>query len=740
LAKKRNRHADEIDLTLFQYVQAGDREKAAVPGCGGCHPGGGAFELDRDGLRYDRRLAAEPALAASLDGDYHQSRWDKTGVVEADCFICHLEGYDFAERNRQLKGWNYKWATLAASGIGQVSGYVRDEQVPQITYNQRLFNADGKIALRLEYPPPSKNCVFCHGMSDVKKRGFSWQDPLNHDVHEMQGLACAHCHPGDLEHNFAKGDERVSTVRDDLDGTIRTCRECHLEGYMGAPRPRHSSIRPNHLDRLDCEFCHIPSLGRAGGSGFDVTTGAIVNFATPGADKIGAPFEWQPRFLRGEDGRLEPVNPLLAILYTNKNADGIHYPLFGREIKKAYTRIKDSLPHRPADQPVLQTREEIRTMLLALKQTLAGNARFQAIAPHYHCGGRVYSLTAADAIQVEEDHTWVGHMEAFNINHNVAPATLALGAGGCRDCHSSKAHVFKGPVVTNLAGEDGQPEFTRRGRLFGCTPLAFALNSFHQNYLTPYVSMALFLIVFFLMLHYTGQGPKMIDRGASGEMITRFRLAERWTHLFRMLSFLLLWFTGAIFFYNAVGLSNVFFSSPGQAVVYHWVAGLVFLAATLVSLGLWYRDARWAPYDSQWLRQRGGYLGKHEAEVPAGRLNAGQKIFFWLSFWVSVVMGISGVLLIFKNSLSLSTTCLTSTVHGFVAILFVAIVVAHMYLGTVANPGTFRAIIDGKVSREWARQHHSEWYKGVIPAAASAPDEPPDPGSLPAAGGEPNSG
>ena len=46
---------------------------------------------------------------------------------------------------------------------------------------------------------------------------------------------------------------------------------------MGAPRPRHLSIRPNHLDKLSCEVCHIPALHRAAGEGFDVTTGAMVN-------------------------------------------------------------------------------------------------------------------------------------------------------------------------------------------------------------------------------------------------------------------------------------------------------------------------------------------------------------------------------------------------------------------------------------------------------------------------------
>jgi formate dehydrogenase subunit gamma len=52
-----------------------------------------------------------------------------------------------------------------------------------------------------------------------------------------------------------------------------------------------------------------------------------------------------------------------------------------------------------------------------------------------------------------------------------------------------------------------------------------------------------------------------------------------------------------------------------------------------------------------------------------------------------------------------------STLHGFFAIIMVAAVIAHAYLGTIANPGTWRALVDGKVSRPWARKHHSEWYK-----------------------------
>ena len=175
----------------------------------------------------------------------------------------------------------------------------------------------------------------------------------------------------------------------------------------------------------------------------------------------------------------------------------------------------------------------------------------------------------------------------------------------------------------------------------------------------------------------------------------------------------MLFFTGYIFFYNNVTMLRLFFGSQSSAVIFHWVAGLIFVAASIVSLCLWFKDARFASYDREWLKQRGGYIGGKEVEVPAGRLNAGQKIFFWVTVVLSLIMGLTGILLIFKSSLPLTFNCLLSTVHGFFAIIFVAAIVAHAYLGTIANPGTWSAMVDGKVSRLWAKKHHSEWYKEI---------------------------
>ncbi len=186
-------------------------------------------------------------------------------------------------------------------------------------------------------------------MSDAKKRGFSWNDRINHDVHNLRGMECSDCHRAiDKEHNFGKGNENVSTVRDDLDNTMKNCRQCHTEGYMGAPRPKHLSIRPNHLEKLACETCHIPACTwpRAKAS-------------------MSPPAGWStiPRSAPRRSANTSPGNPITRrskkrvtqarrsgrstrswrSFFTNQDKDGIYYPLFGRENAKAYAKIKDRL-------------------------------------------------------------------------------------------------------------------------------------------------------------------------------------------------------------------------------------------------------------------------------------------------------------------------------------------------------------------------------------------------------------
>lgn len=246
LAPKYFNDPDEVDMTPFEWVVS----------CGVCHPGGGPAEYDRAGQRYDTALKLDRELALLGDGDYHESPWELTGAMEADCFICHLANYEYSVRAQHIKKLNFRWAATAAAGLGFVWGSVADGQTPNVYYNKSLFMADGRVHLPIQRPG-DRQCLFCHDMSSVQKRGSTWHQHYEYDVHTEQGMTCLKCHPGDLRHNFAKGSSSSQTVRDDLDDTMLSCKECHEQGVLGAPNYQHEWLPHLHLERISCEACHI---------------------------------------------------------------------------------------------------------------------------------------------------------------------------------------------------------------------------------------------------------------------------------------------------------------------------------------------------------------------------------------------------------------------------------------------------------------------------------------------------
>lgn len=507
LAKKKNTHPDQIDLTAFDFIarapeKTGNFQK---PGCAACHAGGGMLEFDRDGNRYDVHLKENPDLSKTLDGDYYNSRWDKTGVIEPDCFICHSSRYHMQTRIAQMIRLNFKWAGTAAAGIGQVTGSIKDGGSPKVIYNRRLFNEDGRFIMpEMLFKPQAENCLLCHESIELGKRGMSWDDPESPDVHHLAGLTCTDCHPGDIRHNFAKGNANANTVADELDNTMRSCCECHETGYKGATRLKHRRIRKDHLDKLSCEACHIPELYRSAVGAMYVGTGSFGKTGQIGTKRFGELRPWKPAYIKrakDKDGvtRITPVNPYYASLFTNKEASGVHIPLFLSEMKTAYDACKDELSQRQNPR-VFHLPEDIKLMLQTLKRTLSGNQRFDSVFPHYHDGTAVYYLDKQEGLIRTEDTTWVADIPYFSISHNVAPVEKSLGYGGCRDCHSEESHILGGRVVTRFFGEDGKPETIPMALLLDLSPDIKLFQGFFSLYLSAaplFFSAAGLLLIFF---------------------------------------------------------------------------------------------------------------------------------------------------------------------------------------------------------------------------------------------------
>jgi formate dehydrogenase subunit gamma len=54
---------------------------------------------------------------------------------------------------------------------------------------------------------------------------------------------------------------------------------------------------------------------------------------------------------------------------------------------------------------------------------------------------------------------------------------------------------------------------------------------------------------------------------------------------------------------------------------------------------------------------------------------------------------------------------IAQVVHGVVAVLFVAAMLAHIYIGTIGMQGAFEAMGKGTVDLNWAKEHHSLWVE-----------------------------
>jgi formate dehydrogenase subunit gamma len=50
-------------------------------------------------------------------------------------------------------------------------------------------------------------------------------------------------------------------------------------------------------------------------------------------------------------------------------------------------------------------------------------------------------------------------------------------------------------------------------------------------------------------------------------------------------------------------------------------------------------------------------------------------------------------------------------VHAVVGVLFVAAMLAHIYIGTIGMEGAFEAMGEGTVDVNWAKEHHSLWLE-----------------------------
>jgi formate dehydrogenase subunit gamma len=132
----------------------------------------------------------------------------------------------------------------------------------------------------------------------------------------------------------------------------------------------------------------------------------------------------------------------------------------------------------------------------------------------------------------------------------------------------------------------------------------------------------------------------------------------------------------------------------------------------IVMAGLWAKDMLFDKSDRKF--NIAEYLRFSETADPnVGKYNAGQKFFFWMVLVTGLVTLLTGIVLWWPTSFSQPLRSISILLHDIAFIGFFAAIVGHIYLGTAAEPGTFRSMTRGTVTRAWARLHHPRWYRDV---------------------------
>jgi formate dehydrogenase subunit gamma len=218
-----------------------------------------------------------------------------------------------------------------------------------------------------------------------------------------------------------------------------------------------------------------------------------------------------------------------------------------------------------------------------------------------------------------------------------------------------------------------------------------------------------------LVIFYLSRGMVRLESGRSGRSIVRFTAFERFVH----------WMTATCFIILAVSGLNITFGRPlllpligfeafsewSQWAKYaHNYLSFPFTIGVVLIFLMWVSGNIPNKVDIDWLKRGGGMVG-HD-HPPAYRFNAGQKATYWIVVVGGGAVAITGYELIFPFYLSgIEGMQLAEIVHSVVAVLFVAAMLAHIYIGTIGMEGAFEAMGSGTVDINWAKEHHSLWLK-----------------------------
>ncbi len=262
-------------------------------------------------------------------------------------------------------------------------------------------------------------------------------------------------------------------------------------------------------------------------------------------------------------------------------------------------------------------------------------------------------------------------------------------------------------------------------------PFGREWRQFHEVTLHWIGAIAIVGMLVLLVLFYLIRGMVRIERGRAGRTIVRFNAFERFVHWMTAGSFIVLALSGLNVTFGKelilpwMGLEA--FSTVSQWAKYaHNFLSFPFTLGVVLIFLMWIAWNIPDATDTQWLKEGGGLIGNRHP--PAKRFNAGQKLIYWVVVLGGGAIAATGYLLMFPfYATDIAGMQIVQMLHGVFAVLFVAAMLAHIYIGTIGMEGAFEAMGTGTVDVNWARQHHPLWLDKKEARSGGASGQTPAP-------------
>ena len=245
--------------------------------------------------------------------------------------------------------------------------------------------------------------------------------------------------------------------------------------------------------------------------------------------------------------------------------------------------------------------------------------------------------------------------------------------------------------------------------------------------LSTYGAWLMFGTVAALALFFAFRGRIRIEAGRSGKTIVRFVAFERFVHWLMAATFILLALSGLNMLYGRYVLkpllgADAFAALTMAGKLAHNYLGFLFIACLVVTFLMWIRHNMPTATDVAWLARGGGMIGK--GHPPAAKFNAGQKLVFLGVIVVGAVISYTGLSLVYPFDFDITVQAMQSAqlLHASASLVLIALIIAHIYIGTIGMEGAVEAMWTGTVDENWAREHHSLWVEDLAKQDAEAPE------------------